>query len=293
MPAVLISRVSFSKDYYQYAYDRRRWYHDGAYLIDVFELPNIYIRQFEGWESPVMAFICEIFDSNAKLIRRFSPPQQVNLELIKIQRNETDHYMLKLPGYFAINHGLSVDHYLTVTCIRIGNTPIFPYELRMLFSQYDGIAKRIAGRLREYYEIIGYRTMLGIYASLVSNNEELANIAQFMLDGWLRYLDGDIEGGITQLRKAVQILRYDLLRKIRKIEGVASLKKYSEELANQIDNLLENIEGITKSLFKILSIGGPHPLKGFTPRYTCLLAMRLLSGILEYLTLVFEERRIE
>ena len=291
MPAVLISKVGFSKSYYQYIYDRRRWYHDGAYLIDVFELPDTYVKQFENWEGPIRVFICEIFNDEAKLIHRFTPPQQMDLELVKVPRNGAEYYMLKLPGHFIDKHGLSTRHYLAVICIKMGNTAIFPYEIRILRSGYDSVAEKIASRLREYYEIIGYRTILGIYASLVSGNVELTNIAQFMLDGWLRYLDGDIEGGITQFRKAVQILRDNLLPSVRKIEGIASLRKYGEELVNQVDILLESIENITKTLYHILSIGGPHPLHGFTPRYTCLLAIRMLAGILEYLARVFEAEK--
>ena len=46
--------------------------------------------------------------------------------------------------------------------------------------------------------------MIGIYAALASGHAELANIVQYMLDGQLRYRNGDVKGAITQFRKSVE-----------------------------------------------------------------------------------------
>jgi len=158
-----------------------------------------------------------------------------------------------------------------------------------MFSRYDGIAEQIANRLVEYYEAVGHATMIGIYAALASGHAELANIAQYMLDGWFRYCDGDVEGAITQFRKSVEVLRQDLLPGIKEIESVKRLKELCEDMVEHVDGLIDNVKGIIKSLYGVLSIGGPHVVRAFTPRYTCLLAMRVLSSILEYLVYVLGE----
>ena len=289
---MLISKVHFVKSWFHEKYGRRNWSHDGAYLIDPLELPNIYPKQFMNWRLQLKAFMCDIFDNQAKLVHRLTPPEKVSLERVgwEDEKSKERHpCFLKLPGWFTDRYGISTNHYLVVLCVQVDDTPILPFELRIIFDGYDRIAEQIANRLVEYYEAVGRATMIGIYAALASGRAELANIAQYMLDGWFRYRDGDIEGAITQFRKSVEVLRRDLLPGIKEIEGVKHLKELCKKIVEHIDGLIYNIEEIARYLYGVLSIGGPHVARALTPRYTCLLAMRMLSGMLEYLVQVLGE----
>jgi len=285
MPALLIGKVEFVKRYYIEDHRDKEKHGRNAYVVSILTLPQDYpIILEEGWKKHVSAYACWLFSKDAKPIFRFSPPEKLSLEVIGTwEKGQPGFLKLKIPGDFINRHGISAGSYIVMVIIKIGETHIFPYECKVLFDHEDPVARNISNRVAEFHEDIGLGTVSTIYRMMGYGKEELAEIAQYLFDGWHRHQEGDIEGSITQLRKATELLLNKIFPGIKQIEGIKELRKRSEKLTQNIEMMISGLEGVLKTLKGILSVGGPHPIKGLTPRWTSLLALRILSAILEYI----------
>jgi len=173
--------------------------------------------------------------------------------------------------------GIAAGYYVTVAIVKVGDRVVLPHEVKIL-PEYGNevvfILKSTYGAIR-----LG---ILGIVYLLETGSPGLAEATQYLLDGYHRYLDGDLEGAVTQLRKSVQVLKDKVLVKIKELEGIKSLKRYSEDFAEHLDSMLGNLQDLFKATYYMLSIGGPHP--GPVPRETAVFAFKVVLSFIEYLS---------
>ena len=270
MPAILVSSVKYNE--YEYTSGKK------GYLLWIDDLvenyPDISVN------NEVKAYVLEIYDNTPRLLHRFKPPLPFASKIVQVWNGANRKYRLKLPEDFVNKHGIAQNYYVVLLITSIGARTIFPYEVKVLSEiSYRGIVER----LKDCYGALGF-TIFRLFHLLDEGRSELAEAIQYLVDGYHRYVDGDLEGSITQLRKAVQVLRDKVLPKVQELEGIKSLKKYSEGLASHLDCMLKDLSNIVKALFNMLSIGGPHP--GPVPRDSTLLAFKVTLSLIEYLAKV-------
>jgi len=256
MPAILLGSIEYKS--YEWVISARK-------LAEYF--PSI------GYNNKVEAYLLELYNEERKLVHRFKPP--CKFEPSPVTSGGAQY--LKLPSDFASKHGIANGYHLILLITMIGNHVVFPYEVRVIQEAY---VNDLAKRLEECYGSLGF-SILKLFHLIDEGRPELAKAMQYLVDGYHRYVDGDIEGSIPQLRNAVQVLRNEILSKVQELEGYKSLKKYSEKLIEHLDGMLEHIGEMIKTLYSILSIGGTHPSP--PPRECALLAFKITLSIIEYL----------
>jgi len=268
MPALLVSSVRYD----EYMSSKK------GYLLWMEDLVKHYPDISTNDE--VRAYALEIYDNKPRLLRRFKPPLPLILKIVQVWDGTNWKHRLKLPEDFVNEHGIAQSYYVVLLITNIGVRAVFPYEVKVLSEiSYGGIVER----LKDCYGALGFTTFR-LFHLLDEGKPKLVEAMQYLIDGYHRYVDGDLEGSITQLRKAVQVLRDKVLPKVQELEGIKSLRDYSEELAVHLDCMLKGLSDMIKTLFNILSIGGPHP--GPVPRDSTLLAFKLTLSLIEYLAKV-------
>jgi len=261
VPAILVSRVKYGIKGY------KEW------LISVQNLTKYF--PYKDY-TDVKAYSLELYNEDLKLVHRFKPP--CILSLFLVTRDNTQY--LKLPDDFVRKYGIANDYYLVLLITMIGNHIVFPHEVKVIEEVYT---HDIVKRLEECYGTLGF-SLFKMFHLIDENKPELAKAMQYLVDSYHRYVDGDLEGSIPQLRNAVQVLRDEVLSKVQELEGYKSLKRYSENLVKHLNGMLEHVHEMIKTLYNILSIGGPHPRP--PPRECALLAFKVTLSLIEYLAKV-------
>ena len=270
MPALLVATV-------RYGECREYGSTSKGYLLKIEELTRYYPDLEANYSAT--AYILEIYNSETRRLHVFKPPQRIYPRIVSIREIDRWKLGLKLPDDFINKHGIAQGYYVVLLITKVGAKTIFPYEVKVLTDAPSDITTR----LTDCYSTIGLN-ILKLFHLLDNGKPELAKAMQFLVDGYHRYINGDLEGSITQLRKAVQVLRDDVLPKIHELEGIKKLKGNLKDITKDLDNLIGGIIGIVKKLYNTLSIGGPHP--GPVPREAALLAFKFTLSLIEYLARV-------
>jgi len=247
---------------------------DGTYFLQAKKLKELYPDLPFSGES-ALCYALEAYNEERELVKRFDPPRKLTLFLKEVYEIHRYEPVLELSEKLVSELGIAANYYLTLAIISVMNRRVLPFEVR-----FEAEFSDMETRLRESYGPLG-TSILKILHLIELGELELARATQYAADGYQRYLRGDYVGALTQLRKAVQILRDDVLPKADRLEGIKNLRKYTKDMTEALDNTLEGLQDLVKVLFRALSIGGPHP--GPIPRWLAELAFNIITALIEYL----------
>jgi len=247
MPAIITSNIIFIFD------DKRR------YIIDLSELVNVFPHIEKDKNAKI--YLIEIRNERGKLVKRFKPFKGLELKTAECWNGQKWIPCLDLPEDVASCFNIGKGYRVTIALIAYDGRPFLPLEIKCV--GYD------SERVAEYFS--------KIEADLISLSLEqriLNEAVSHLWDAYSRLEENDVEGARTSVRNSLEVLRKELVPKIKVIEE-------SEDFPQRIDRLIRELAGF-------VHYGGPHP--GPAPRTTTEMIISVTIELIRYFAKAIENK---
>ena len=246
MPAIMVSSVKFENN---------------RYSIDLSELADVFPHISGGKDAKL--YLIEIRNERNKLVKRFKPFKELELKTATYWYAPTQKWMpcLDLPEDVISRFNIGKSYRVATILIAYEGRPFLPLEIKCV--GYD------SERVAEYFS--------KIEADLISLSLEqriLNEAVSHLWDAYSRLEENDVEGARTSVRNSLEVLRKELVPKIKVIEE-------SEDFPQRIDRLIRELAGF-------VHYGGPHP--GPAPRTTTEMIISVTIELIRYFAKAIENK---
>jgi len=248
MPAVILSSVNFENN---------------RYYIDLSELVNVFPQIIEDKNGRL--YLIEVRNERDKLVKRFKPFKELELKTATYWYEPTKKWIpcFELPEDVVSRFNIGKSYRVATILISYDGRPLLPLEIKCVGYGSE--------RVPEYFS--------KIEADLISLSLEqptLNKAISYLWDAYFRLEENDVEGARTSVRNSLDVLRKELVPKIKVIE--------------ELEFFPQRVSGLIKELTEFVHYGGPHP--GPAPRTTTEMIISVTTELIRYFAKAFENKVI-